>query len=242
MQMGKLREYLEGERIRAAAGCATVNRNLVEISLKEWRKLPEFLQGEVLLWCLEQLVPGRRDITSVHIAALQQLTEKEGSKKTDLPYGLEGVKEYDILRIGKKGIGRQEETLPREKIFLQLEGPGEIRLKNGWILETAFVNIPKGEIIKENQYTKYFDYDKMNYYPVVRNRQQGDYLTINTALQKKSLKEYFIQEKIPAEERDRVLVLADGSHILWIPGYRISAYYKVTEETKNILQMKIRRE
>ena len=46
-----------------------------------------------------------------------------------------------------------------------------------------------------------------------------------------------IDEKIPRESRDAVLLLAEGSHVLWIVGYRISEYYKVTEQTKNILQV-----
>ena len=32
-------------------------------------------------------------------------------------------------------------------------------------------------------------------------------------------------------------LLADGNRIVWIPGYRISAYYKVTPETKNIIRI-----
>lgn len=245
LQMAGLREYLEAEREKAAADCVALKeaegkapseRNYLEISLKNWRKLPEFLRGEVLLWCMEQLVPGREDITAAHIRALRELTEREGCRKTDLPHGLEGVKEYDTLRIRKRN------SEGWSKILFELEIPGEINLPGGWILEAELVDVPKDEIIKENQYTKYLDYDKINYYPVVRNRQQGDYLTINTALQKKSLKEYLIQEKIPAEERDRTFLLADGSHIMWVVGHRISAYYKVTEKTKHILRMKIRRE
>ncbi len=34
--------------------------------------------------------------------------------------------------------------------------------------------------------------------------------------------------------------MADGSHILWIPGLRISEKYKVTEDTKRILKVRIR--
>ena len=44
-----------------------------------------------------------------------------------------------------------------------------------------------------------------------------------------------INEKIPAAERDIMYLLADGSHILWVPGYRISSYYKISENTKYIL-------
>ena len=45
-----------------------------------------------------------------------------------------------------------------------------------------------------------------------------------------------IDEKIPEKERDRIPVLADGDHILWVIGYRISDYYKITDETERVLE------
>ena len=44
-------------------------------------------------------------------------------------------------------------------------------------------------------------------------------------------------EKIPRRIRDEILLVADGSHILWIVGYRISEDCKVSEHTKTILQI-----
>ena len=41
--------------------------------------------------------------------------------------------------------------------------------------------------------------------------------------------------KIPIDRRDSIYVLADGDHVLWVPGYRISAGIKVSEDTKSIL-------
>ena len=35
-----------------------------------------------------------------------------------------------------------------------------------------------------------------------------------------------------------LLMLADGSHILWAIGGRISEYYKVTEHTEKILEVR----
>ena len=67
----------------------------------------------------------------------------------------------------------------------------------------------------------------------------GDYLEINREHGHKKLKDYLIDAKVPAEERDRLLLLADGSHIIWIPGMRISEYYKVTEDTRQILKVQI---
>ena len=48
-----------------------------------------------------------------------------------------------------------------------------------------------------------------------------------------------MDEKVPVGMRDQILVIADGSHIIWIPGFRISAYYKVTEDTKQVLEVTI---
>ena len=75
---------------------------------------------------------------------------------------------------------------------------------------------------------------------VFRTRRPGDYLTINRNMGRKSLQDYLVNEKVPRNMRDLLYVLAEGSHIVWIPGYRISEYYKVSEDTLNILQIKIR--
>ena len=51
-----------------------------------------------------------------------------------------------------------------------------------------------------------------------------------------------VNEKIPVKDRDRKWILADGSHVLWIPGYRISEYYKISKDTKRILVVEIQEE
>ena len=75
---------------------------------------------------------------------------------------------------------------------------------------------------------------------VFRTRRPGDYLTVNRNMGRKSLQDYLVNEKVPRNMRDLLNVLAEGSHIVWMPGYRISEYYKVSEDTLNILQIKIR--
>ena len=51
-----------------------------------------------------------------------------------------------------------------------------------------------------------------------------------------------IDARIPRDERDSVLLLADGSHILWVVGYRISEGYKITDSTKKVLVAEIKGE
>lgn len=96
----------------------------------------------------------------------------------------------------------------------------------------------KGVEIPKNQYTKWFDYDKIKDTLSVRYRAPGDYFMLSSG-GRKTLKAFMIDEKIPREQRDRILLLAEGSHILWIVGYRISEYYKVTDDTEHILQVRL---
>ena len=59
---------------------------------------------------------------------------------------------------------------------------------------------------------------------------------------RKTVKSFMIDQKIPCEYRDQILLVADGSHVLWIVGFRTSEGCRVTEDTKYILQIKMIRE
>ena len=74
---------------------------------------------------------------------------------------------------------------------------------------------------------------------MVRTRQTGDYLEVYANGGRKSLKSYFIEEKIPRAKRDSMPLLADGNHIVWIIGRRISEHYKIDNQTKTVLQIQV---
>ena len=97
----------------------------------------------------------------------------------------------------------------------------------------------KEQNIPENRYTKWFDYDKITTSLLLRPRKEGDYLTIDDAFHTQSLRRYLINEKIPKEKRDSLFVLADESHVLWVPGYRTSSGFHVEEDTKRVLEVRL---
>ena len=94
------------------------------------------------------------------------------------------------------------------------------------------------EKITNEVYTKCLDYDKIKFSLQLRTRREGDYLVVDCRGHRKKLNRYFIDEKIPGRRRDEMLLLADGDHIVWVVGGRISEEYKVTETTRNVLVVK----
>ena len=102
-------------------------------------------------------------------------------------------------------------------------------------------SIPQIEeaISVEKNDTKRFDYDIISDKVCIRTRQPGDYITIHSDGRTQKLKSFFINEKVPEEIRDEILLVADGHHILWIVGMRTNCMYHVSEHTKQILEINI---
>ena len=208
------------------------------------------LQREFLHQILGMAAGSQKDISMVHVESLRQLFASETGKQIHLPYGLVAVSRYQDVCLKKDtgSIGHHKlEDVQQSGIEIDMDMLGEqewsCTTKQGC---TIYVNCfdfdGDCEKIPEKTYTKWFDYDKIKDTVLLRTRQTGDYLTINQAGNQKKLKEYFINEKIPQEERDRVLLMADGSHVMWVIGHRISDAYKVTPKTKRILQVRAEKE
>lgn len=123
-----------------------------------------------------------------------------------------------------------------------LPGTGKNLPLMGNSLIATVLNYKKNMIIPESICTKWFDYDKIKDTVLIRFRKQGDYLCIDKQGGTKKLKAFFIDEKVPRQERDVLPLLADGSHIMWVIGGRISEAYKVDENTRRILQIKLTEE
>lgn len=227
-------EYLEGqaEEIWNRYGKRQKEAGSYGIELKVLENQPDILKGYLIRKMIGLCTNSVKDITFVHIDQICRLAEKGTGKKVSLPYGLEAKAEYGTLWI------EFFKTEPKPDGAIEpvcVEKSAEITVK---ALKLSHFPYKKDEEIPENRYTKWFDYDTIKNTLSVRNRQTGDYITLKGG-KRKTVKAYMIDEKIPREERERILLLAEGHHILWIVGYRISEYYKITEHTRQILQVQM---
>ena len=229
-----IREYIKKETTKAYLLALTENEDSSSINLRIFSDLDPMLKREVILLVMERLTPHRKDITGQHVASLLDVIQKEGEKKIDLPYDLEAVKQYDTLTV-RKSIANEKEAFEYD-----IENGSDIRLKDGRTLRVRIFDRDESALIERKTYTKWFDYDKIVNCVKVRNRRAGDYLTINSDMDKKSLKDYLIDSKVAREKRDSIPVIADDSHILWVVGLRISEYYKVSDTTKRILEISVK--
>lgn len=202
-----------------------------EFNCEQFRKLDIVIQKRMIRKIIEEMIGKLKDITKVHINAVIELTEKEVGKQIILPYGLSAKRTYDTIVL--KTEDQIQKRVEFNAIKIPREGTYSLPYNNWKISFTMEENLE----IKENMYTKCFDYDKIKGDLFLRTRLEGDYLTIDSLGHTKKLKSFFIDSKVPKEERANILLLAKGSHILWVVGHRISETYKVTGETKKVLKV-----
>ena len=96
--------------------------------------------------------------------------------------------------------------------------------------------------VKGNDYIVYFDYDKILEPITLRYRKQGDKFIPLGMKGNKKLKDLFMDLKIPKDKRNEIPLICFGNDIAWVVGYRISEKFKVTKDTKNIMQIRIESE
>ncbi len=177
----------------------------------------DIVKGYIVREMISRTGAPQKDIGENHINAVMSLTGPGGSVHADLPHGLIATRDYDTISVGyAKDEPYFPDIVPEIRVFPMKK----------------YAQIPK------STYTKWFDYDKIEHTPVFRKRKEGDYIEL-AGVGRKTLHRFFIDSKIPEDERDAVPLLADGDHIMWIVGYRISEYYKITEDTGTVMEVKV---
>lgn len=216
-ELRELEEYLEAETARAMELAVDFGEEIL-IRKEALLALPVVLRRSVLYEALGAACGGKKDITRDHVASLLSLMELQSGRQLSLPCRVNAQRTYLGIRL----VRRKEKTEETE------------RLRD--LISLRVFPAPGDGVIPKKKYTKWLDYDKIKNTLLVRTRCSGDYLMVDDKGSKKTLKKYFIDEKIPEEIRGTLPLLCDGAHVVWVVGHRISAYYKVTEATKQILE------
>lgn len=204
---------------------------------EEFVKLHKAMQGQLIKNCLYVVAKKRKDISTVHINSVVDLFNMEVGKCVNLPYNIVAKREYVGVSIY---IQCAEKTHKCDDTYtLDIQDVGEYVFDNGTVKGAFSIHkdIYNDCIFMEKIYTKWIQCDIMKVNLQLRTRRPGDYIVVDGKGSKKKLKDYFIDLKIPRDERDHILLLANGNEIVWIIGYRLNWNYRVTDELQNIYKL-----
>lgn len=227
--------YVEHQAEELEASLVKTEKNGLSLNAQMFVVQPKVLQRHLLYRMLAKMSGSLKDIEQQHVEQILELLNKPVGKQVSLPYEVLGIRTYNGLEIRKNGSDMTDGREKMQPVLIKI--PGETRLDGIGMLECTIINKDTNLEISKNLYTKMLDYGKIYGALCIRNPMPGDYFIVNRQGERKKLSRFFIDSKIPKEERESVLVLATGSQICWIIGMRISEDLIITNDTEKILQI-----
>jgi tRNA(Ile)-lysidine synthase len=231
------------------AGCAGEK---IALDLKIFLTQSQPVRVELIRRSLTAIGSGERDLTQRHYEMILQLAEQNVSgRKIELPGAFVVGVEYGNLifaRTQKSEIRSQETEIRNLSSVLcplssvVLEVPGQMKFGR-YLIQASTLGADQARIEKfkaaKNDFTEWFDLDKLKLPLVVRFRRAGDrFWPLGLAAEKK-IGKFLTAAKVPHGVRRKLLVVADSEKIIWVWPIRISEQAKITTDTRKILQLKI---
>ncbi|HEX7055842.1 MAG TPA: tRNA lysidine(34) synthetase TilS [Bacilli bacterium] len=152
--------------------------------------------------------------------------------RLDIGGALRFIREYERIRI----VSAAALAKPRHYLYHVAAVPARL-----WIAEAGctltFETADAATVMETgDQNTAVFDFDRLRFPLAVRNRRDGDRMRPQGLNGSKKVKNMFIDDKVPPENRDCLPLIIDaGGTILWIPQLRRSDHAAVGDRTTRVL-------
>ncbi|MBN2027843.1 MAG: tRNA lysidine(34) synthetase TilS [Actinobacteria bacterium] len=204
-----------------------------EIDVEGLRSRPLAVRREVIAASLRRLGldPGFDLVEDIH----DKLLAIEGSSRLDLGPGHSARRVYDRIVLGPRPAA---DSLPDTRIA----GEGtHIIAGAGLQLDVGirpWTDVDPREAV-EDAGEAWVDADRISFPLLARGVRPGDRFRPLGAPGTRKLQDFLVDEKIPREDRPRVVIIECKGEIVWVAGMRIAESFKVREDTARIAVLKI---
>jgi tRNA(Ile)-lysidine synthase len=215
---------------------ATRNRvNTLQLSIASFLSLPVALRRRVTRKVIGKMKKDLRRISWDHIAAIQRLTQaKKPQAALTLPGGLAVKRTYDHLIFSTAGKRK------RRPFHHRLDGPGTYDLEEiGRRLSLEPIKNRRGLSLGGSAWTAFVDAETLRFPLTLRPFKAGDRFIPFGMRGHKKLKDFFVDLKVPLEQRHSTPILCCDDTPIWVCGFRIDDRFKVTSETKRVMKLSL---
>lgn len=225
-------DYIQSQVLSAWSQIGRQRDNELVVDLDGWLKLPSSLQYYTLRHAATLLLGDAMDISTANLeAAVEALRWKPVGTTIVWPRQLRLVKGYDDFRL----IIGEPRPSGAIKGLHRLIVPGRTRLPEmGWEV-LASIGGERCVGGGADRWHADLDLDATGSELYVRGRQPGDVFQPLGMGQAKKLQDFFVDAKVPRDERDAIPIVVSPEQIVWVAGHRIDERVKVDDRTRRVL-------
>lgn len=229
--------YLEEETDRRWAELSSWEQGRLMVDYHGYHRLPLAIKRRLLRKCFGEIAGQVQDLSFPQVERVIAWLENPATgKMLQWPQGVRIRFSGEDIIFCKEKTGWSD-SQGCSYVFT-LNGPGQVNLPQGSFGVQRVDNalLTKEQLKKIGPWSVLVDEDRVAFPITIRTRKAGDRFFPLGLGGSKKLKDFFIDLKLPPDERDRVpiVVSADGE-IIWVVGFRLDERFKVTDETQNLL-------
>lgn len=208
----------------------------IVVSLNKFQSCDLALQRRMITLILSYL-SSRIEWSSQHVEAVLRVARGGNpSAVYNLPKQLAVKRVYNQLHFSKATVLLEQLT---ELFRYELDIPGTIFVQESGLVFRMSIHNSIEPLPRSGKSTALFDLDRLPGALALRNRQNGDRISIVGSAGSTKLKEAMIDAKVPRFLRDRLPLLVSGDEIIWVPGVRRSSVAVVDGHTTRLLQVEV---
>jgi tRNA(Ile)-lysidine synthase len=192
----------------------------------------------IIRLALHNILGNLCNFEKFHIYQVVNIQKQSTSKMIMLPNNICAVNNYGNIIISKYKKQNIRNSYTEYILHIGLNEIEDARLK----VNIHIIDRKENLQFNSEELVKYFDYDKVKDNIILRYRREGDRFVPSGMVGNRKLKDFFIDLKIPKNERERIPIICFNNEIAWIIGYRISECFKIDKSTKRILCISVESE
>jgi tRNA(Ile)-lysidine synthase len=174
---------------------------------------------------------GLRGISFIHIDDIIRLVrEGKSGDRLYLPGGVRAIKDYSLLVL------TSEE--PLKIAAYEMPVPGEVAVVGAGLVIKASFEESAGNP-GDGKTSVLLGADDLRFPLRIRSRKPGDCFYPLGFGKRKKIQDFFVNEKVPRDERDSIPLVLSGDEIIWVAGHRADERVRVTGSTKKFLRLAI---
>ncbi len=235
--LGSESSYLDKIAQQAYTECELTTSDTASLILDRQKFLQYHiaLQRRILRHAVSDILGELNDFSYDHCQTILNIVngDKPNAKFT-LPNVFVFKRAYQKLILQ-----RNSDEIIDYNYILNIPGKTKLSILNAEITATFLdTNINDLPTIPDGTKDALFDYCNIDLPLKLRNRRHGDRFQPYGLKGTKKIKDFFIDEKVPHDQRSRIPLLVCGEEIMWVVGFTTSEKFKIQTTTKRCLHIR----